>query len=268
MDHILSLLSLGAVTLALVHTLCGPDHYVPFVAMSRVGNWSLRKTMIVTLLSGLGHVASAVLLGFAGIAAGHILTHLELIEHSRGKAAGGLLIVVGVIYFTWGIIHVQRNRSHVHCHIHGASPHSHEHLGPNASFSEGLKRPRETGDSRGTAPQAARLTPWVLFTIVVFGPCELLIPLLMYPAAQVSLWGVLLVTLLFAVTTIGTMLLLFLCLVQGTQLIHFFCTPAVQSCAGWYGNNIVLVSYHVRSLASITSCRIDGNRLDSARSLR
>lgn len=177
--------------------------------------------MIVTLLSGLGHVASSVVLGFAGIAAGAILTHLELIEHSRGKAAGWLLIFFGAIYLTWGIIHVRRNRPHVHCYIHGASPRCHEHLGPNTSFSEGMQRPRENGHSRGTAPHAAQLTPWVLFTIFVFGPCEPLIPLLMYPAAQASLWGVLLVTLLFAATTIGTMLLLVLCLVQGTKLVHF-----------------------------------------------
>ena len=90
--------------------------------------------MIVTLLSGLGHVASSVVLGFAGIAAGEILTHLESIEQSRGKAAGWLLIFFGVIYLTWGIIQVRRNRPHVHCHIHGASPHCHEHLGPNLHF--------------------------------------------------------------------------------------------------------------------------------------
>jgi nickel/cobalt transporter (NicO) family protein len=177
-DRALGLLSLAAVTIALVHTLCGPDHYIPFVAMSRVGNWSLRKTMIVTLLSGLGHVASSVVLGFAGIAAGEILSRLELIEQSRGKTAGWLLIFCGVIYLTWGIIQVRRNRPQVHCHIHGASPYCHEHLDPHASLSEGPKRPRQTDHSWGTAPQAARLTPWVLFTIFVFGPCEPLIPLL------------------------------------------------------------------------------------------
>ncbi len=225
MDRNLSFLSLAAVSIALVHTLCGPDHYVPFVTMSRVGSWSLRKTMIVTLLSGLGHVTSSIVLGLAGIAAGEILTHLEMIEQSRGKAAGWLLIFFGVIYLTWGFLQVRRNRPHIHCHVHGALPKCHERLGPKASFCAGLKRLRGKGHPRCTAPQAARLTPWVLFTIFVFGPCEPLIPLLMYPAAQASLWGSLLVTLLFAVTTIGTMLLLVLCLVQGTKVIQF---PALR----------------------------------------
>jgi sulfite exporter TauE/SafE len=50
------------------------------------------------------------------------------------------------------------------------------------------------------------LTPWILFTIFVFGPCEPLIPLLMYPAAQGSLWNLILVTTTFAVVTISTMM--------------------------------------------------------------
>jgi hypothetical protein len=49
------------------------------------------------------------------------------------------------------------------------------------------------------------MTPWVLFTIFVFGPCEPLIPILMFPAAKLSLWGIALVTLVFGVCTLATM---------------------------------------------------------------
>ena len=49
------------------------------------------------------------------------------------------------------------------------------------------------------------MTPWVLFTIFLFGPCEPLIPILMYPAAQGSFWGVALVTAVFGAVTIATM---------------------------------------------------------------
>ena len=51
----LQALSLAAVSISAVHTLLGPDHYLPFVAMSRVGKWSLRKTAIITVLCGIGH---------------------------------------------------------------------------------------------------------------------------------------------------------------------------------------------------------------------
>jgi sulfite exporter TauE/SafE len=50
------------------------------------------------------------------------------------------------------------------------------------------------------------MTPWILFAIFVFGPCEPLIPLLMYPAAKLSLWGVAVVAIVFGVTTLITML--------------------------------------------------------------
>ena len=50
------------------------------------------------------------------------------------------------------------------------------------------------------------MTPWVLFAIFVFGPCEPLIPVLMYPAAKLSVWGVVLVAATFAVATLATML--------------------------------------------------------------
>ena len=54
------------------------------------------------------------------------------------------------------------------------------------------------------------LTPWVLFTIFVFGPCEPLIPLIMYPAARNNMMAVALVAAVFGVVTISTMLVMVL----------------------------------------------------------
>jgi sulfite exporter TauE/SafE len=54
--------------------------------------------------------------------------------------------------------------------------------------------------------RAANFTPWILFTVFVFGPCEPLIPILMYPAAKSSLSGLVLVTAVFGLVTIMTML--------------------------------------------------------------
>jgi sulfite exporter TauE/SafE len=53
--------------------------------------------------------------------------------------------------------------------------------------------------------QKANLTPWILFLVFVLGPCEPLIPILMYPAAQSSITGLVAVTLVFALTTSITM---------------------------------------------------------------
>ena len=50
------------------------------------------------------------------------------------------------------------------------------------------------------------MAPRILFTIFILGPCEPLIPILMYPAAKNSIPGLLLVTGVFGSVTILTML--------------------------------------------------------------
>ena len=49
------------------------------------------------------------------------------------------------------------------------------------------------------------MTPWVLFVVFVFGPCEALIPLLMFPAATHSTGALVLVTGTFGLATVTTM---------------------------------------------------------------
>ena len=60
---------------------------------------------------------------------------------------------------------------------------------------------------------------WPLFAIFVLGPCEPLIPILMYPAATSSFWGLALVTGIFAIVTIGTMLMMVFLAQRGIRLI-------------------------------------------------
>ena len=63
------------------------------------------------------------------------------------------------------------------------------------------------------------LTPWVLFIIFAFGPCEPLIPLVMYPAAQQNWGSVIWVAGVFGLATIGTMLAAVLSLTLGVKKI-------------------------------------------------
>ncbi len=191
----LLLLIAAAASLGFIHTLLGPDHYLPFIFMSRAGNWSRARTTLVTLLCGLGHVGSSVILGMAGIALGTAATKIEAVEAVRGDLAAWFLIAFGLIYFAWGMRRAWRNRPHAHWHIHGDSDdHSHSHVHS--------KRHLHAHEKEGTT----RLTPWVLFVIFLFGPCEPLIPLLMYPAAKESLLGVAWVAAVFGSVTIATML--------------------------------------------------------------
>ena len=63
-------LFLTSLSIGLLHTLVGPDHYLPFIVMGRARKWSLGRTAWITTLCGIGHVGSSVLLGMIGIAAG------------------------------------------------------------------------------------------------------------------------------------------------------------------------------------------------------
>ena len=240
MQATIGALCLAAMTIGVVHTLLGPDHYLPFLAMSRAGKWSLPKTILITALCGVGHVLGSVVIGLVGVALGVSLFRLESLESQRGDVAGWLLLAFGLAYMVWGIHRAARRRPHTHWHAHDdgtvhthehahVEGHAHVHLAPFAEETAGQvmversewhlhpasresaarARLNDTGGTllaaHGDGTARASLTPWVLFTIFVFGPCEPLIPLLMFPAAQASWWGVILVAACFGVATIGTM---------------------------------------------------------------
>ncbi len=183
-----------AASLGFLHTLFGPDHYLPFIVMNRARKWSAAKTAWITFLCGVGHVGSSVVLGLIGIALGMAVMRLEAFEAFRGSLAAWALIGFGFAYMGWGIRRGVQNRSHTHLHLEedGAPAHSHHHDGDHSHQHE-------------PSPKA-NITPWILFTIFVLGPCEPLIPLLMYPAARHSLVGTVLVAVVFSAVTIVTML--------------------------------------------------------------
>jgi len=180
-------------TIGLFHTLLGPDHYLPFIAMSRARGWSSTKTAIITLVCGIGHVAGSVILGLIGIAAGLALHVLELTESIRGQYAAWLLTAFGLVYFAWGVRRAIRNKPHTHHHAHEGVQHTHDHT-------------HHSDHAHPHDQKKRNVTPWILFTIFVFGPCEPLIPILMYPAAAESLASVILVASVYALATIATMM--------------------------------------------------------------
>lgn len=190
----LQLLLLTAASIGFFHTLFGPDHYLPFIVMAKARRWSLIKTTWVTVACGVGHVGSSVFLGIIGIALGVGVNRLAGIESVRGSIAGWLFIAFGLVYFIWGIRKAYRNKPHKHIHVHqDGSYHTHEHVHQENHVHVHEKKKNQ-------------LTPWVLFVIFILGPCEPLIPVLMYPAAQNSITGLIMVTVVFGLVTILTML--------------------------------------------------------------
>ncbi|MEM7763912.1 MAG: sulfite exporter TauE/SafE family protein [Pseudomonadota bacterium] len=181
--------------IGLLHTAIGPDHYLPFVVLSKARDWSVRRTAAITAACGVVHVAGSVLLGLIGVALGLALRELEWFEGVRGDLAAWGLLSVGLVYMVWGFrrAHVAKPHSHWHTHADGSShDHAHDHVSEHAHVH--------------TDGERFSVTPWALFIVFAFGPCEALIPVLMYPAAAENTAGLIFVTLVFAVTTIATML--------------------------------------------------------------
>jgi nickel/cobalt exporter len=191
-----------AASLGFVHTILGPDHYVPFIVLSKARGWTVLKTSIITVLCGVGHVLSSIILGFVGIALGIAVFKLEGIEAFRSDIATWFVMIFGFSYFVWGVHRAIRKNPHRHAHLHiDGTKHSHAH--------EHSAEHTHLHSSR-----SASITPWILFIIFVFGPCEPLIPLIMYPAAKGSITDVWIVALVFGGITISTML--------GAVLVSYF----------------------------------------------
>lgn len=205
----LQLLLITAISLGFIHTLLGPDHYLPFIVLSRARRWSLSKTLWITAFSGVGHIVGSVVLGIAGVALGISLSKLELIEATRGNLVAWMLIVFGFFYTVYGVFQYLKNGHHMHL--------------PKFLLPKSIREYRHlpTTEAEEVKEDTTKLTPWILFLIFVFGPCEVLIPLLIFPASEHNWFGVFAVSTLFGIATIATMLLTVFVGYTGTSLIRF-----------------------------------------------
>lgn len=188
------ILLLTAASIAFLHTVLGADHYVVFTAMGKALGWPLRKTLRVTFFCGVAHVLGSVVLGVIGLYFGAQLATLVEIEGFRSSLAGWAMVAFGLMYFAWGLRKAGRDHRHSHIHTHEGLVHDHEH------------NHHEAHAHLHQRDRSASITPWALFIIFVLGPCEALIPLFLYPAAQQDGELVLLVALVFGTVTLATML--------------------------------------------------------------
>jgi len=197
----------AAFSVGVVHTLLGPDHYLPFIMLAKARGWSRTRTIAVTAACGVGHVASSVVLGGLGIAFGLALGHVEKLESGRGSLAAWALVAFGVAYALWGLRQAFRKRKGIEAHTHGDEVHIHSH---------GLHPHGHEHHNVGAAT-----TFWTLFIVFVLGPCEPLIPLFALPASQ-GRWDVAVMTaVVFGLATLVSMIGVTVAGLQGLQLLNF-----------------------------------------------
>jgi nickel/cobalt transporter (NicO) family protein len=175
----------AAITISFIHTLVGPDHYLPLIAIAKTRHWSLTKTFFITLICGVGHVLSAILLGIIAILIGLTIDKLSFIENWRGTFAAWILIGFGAVYLSWSIYSLKRSK------------HKHQII---------------SNDKKN-------ITIWVLILVFLLGPCEPLIPIMLYAAIQGSIWYVVMISVIFGIVTIITMVTLVIFAVFSTKLI-------------------------------------------------
>jgi membrane protein DedA with SNARE-associated domain len=203
MQNEIPLLLATTITISGIHTLSGPDHYLPFVALSKSRNWSYLQTVVWTIICGIGHVGSSLLLGLFGIALGFSIGKLTAFESLRGGFAAWALLSFGAVYTIWGFYQAKKNKAHKHFDVQeDGSMYVFEHKhGGTLSRQERYK-----------------VTPWVMFFIFAMGPSEPLIPLLSYPAARGSLSAITALIVVYMCTSVFTMVFMVICSLYGISL--------------------------------------------------
>ncbi|HEV2415994.1 MAG TPA: hypothetical protein VGX27_14415 [Candidatus Dormibacteraeota bacterium] len=104
------LLLLGAATVGVVHSIL-PDHWVPLAVVARTQRWSTARLARTTILAASGHVLTSIGLGAAVAVIG--LQFQREIETQQGHIVGGVLVLTGLGFLTWGLT------GHGHAHAHG-----------------------------------------------------------------------------------------------------------------------------------------------------
>ncbi len=200
----LSILLLTATSIAFLHTAAGPDHYLPFIALSKLRGWSTAKTILWTIVCGCGHVWSSVLLGLGGAAIGWSLSRVKVFENIRGGLAGWALLLFGLLYAAWALVRLRQNKAHRHFDINSdGSVYVYEH----AHGQVVAQKDRHA------------VTPWVMFVIFLLGPCEPMIPLLYFPAANSAWYTMALLVALYTICTLFTMVLFVLMGLYGVRFL-------------------------------------------------
>ena len=162
-------LLLSTTSVAFLHALA-PDHWLPFAMLAKSSSFRVKKLVGMATLAGIGHVASSLLIGSVGLMLGFSLSKLQTTEVARAHITLWLLIGFGVAYALWGLKHAM---------------HPHPHL-----------------ELKQALQLYAIRRMWTLFAIVVFGPCEPLIPL-MFLAYPSGVLAIVQVSVVFSLVTVA-----------------------------------------------------------------
>ena len=172
-----------------------PTHWLPFVLVARARNWGRAKTIAVTTLAGLGHVALTSLLGLAIAWFGF---QIEEKVESFSWFTGGLLVVFALFYFwrQW------TGRGILHHHPPGSHHHADEHCGHEK------ERSHWDDELKDSPLVSAKAGEWTaisgLFVMLTLSPCEAFLPVYL-SGVQFGWTGFVVLSVILAVATLAGM---------------------------------------------------------------
>lgn len=174
-----------------------PTHWLPFVLVARAREWGKTKTLFVTMLAGLGHVALTSLLGLLIAWFGF---QLEEKVEAFPWLVGGMLGAFA-LYYLWrqlsgrGICHHNPPGSHHHADEHCADEKEHSHW------------QEELQDSPLVSRKAGEWTAiGGLFIMLTLSPCEAFLGIYL-SGVQFGWRGFIVLSIILAVATLAGMAL-------------------------------------------------------------
>jgi hypothetical protein len=221
MDITIWALCASALTIGMIHTISGPDHYLPLIVFSRARKWNVWQTLGWTLLCAIGHVLASVAVGMIGVYLGWELSRQNWQMDIRGSLAGWTLLIFGFAYLLWGIRKAIRGTTHKHVtltesgeiyayehthtraclHSHDETPARNDNQYYRGSYNTQTRQHHHPGarahPRENPVHSRKAVTPWILFAIFVMAPLEPLVPFLFVSGAQRSMTSVLAVVLTF-----------------------------------------------------------------------
>ena len=166
---------IGSLILSLIHALI-PNHWLPLIAISKTEKWTQNQTLWATVITGIAHTLSTIIIGIiVGLIGYKLSSSYSLISET---IAPSILIVLGLVYV---VLNLRNNHHH-----HEMSP---------IVKGQGLNKPR----------WVAILTS--LSIAMFLTPC-IEIEAYYFQAGSIGWTGIFIVSAVYLITTVSVMLFL------------------------------------------------------------
>jgi len=179
MSHDISLWTTitNALLIGGIHTLVeGTGRCLPLLAIAKLKNWSVARTLVWTFLCSLSHIVVGVVIALAFLYLGTTLSEKGIVNLDAictMSLTAYLSIALGLLYLFWGI------RKHCHKHLH----------------------------DHACGHTARQIAPWTLIAIYALSPCGIVLATFV-TSATLGMSYLAVTALVFAIVTILPMMLL------------------------------------------------------------